>query len=181
MFETTEEGEGLNDGGSVTTRYNDNDQPIDIESLVRDAHGELLTKIVHNYENGRLVSETLAREALDFPKEFLEQPSGEQLSEQQKRAMRAQMKELLSQHGLDSMERSYVYDNEGRVSHVTMQMGNLLLETSTTYNEHGDEAVTVRTQSGSLGQTDDPKLAHPHSERSEVRYFYQYGSHANWT
>src|SRR5579864_2822338 len=179
MFEATEEGEGLNDGGSVTTLYNDDDQPI--ESLVRDAHGEVLTKIVHNYENGRLVSETLAREALDLPKEFLEQPSVEQLSEQQKRAMRAQMKELLTQHGLDSMERSYVYDNEGRVSRVTMRMGNLRLETSSTYNQHGDEAVRVRTQSGSLGQTDDPKLAHPHSERSELRYFYQYDGHANWT
>jgi hypothetical protein len=159
MFETSEEGEGLSEGGSVTTRYNDDDQPI--ESLVRDAHGELMTKIVHNYENGLLVSETLTREALDLPKEFLEQPSGEQLSEQQRRAMRTQMKALLSQHGFDSMERSYVYDNEGRVSRKTMQMGNLRIETSTTYNEHGDEAVTVRTQSGSLGESPgNPQPAH---------------------
>jgi hypothetical protein len=180
MFETSEEGEGLSEGGSVTTRYNDDDQPI--ESLVRDAHGELMTKIVHNYENGLLVSETLTREALDLPKEFLEQPSGEQLSEQQRRAMRAQMKALLSQHGFDSMERSYVYDNEGRVSRKTMRMGNLRIETSTAYNEHGDEAVTVRTQSGSLGESPgNPKPAHPLSDRSEVRYFYQYDSHGNWT
>jgi hypothetical protein len=180
MLETTEEGEGLNGGGSVTTRYNDDDQPI--ESLVRDAHGELMTKIVHNYENGLLVSETLTREALDLPKEFLEQPSVEQLSEQQRRAIRAQMKALLSQHGFDSMDRSYVYDNDGRVSRKTMQMGNLRIETSTTYNEHGDEAVTVRTPSGSLGESPgNQKPAHPHSERSEVRYFYQYDSHGNWT
>jgi hypothetical protein len=64
------------------------------------------------------------KENLDLPKEFFEQPSGEQLSEQQERAMRAQMKELLSQNGLDTMERSYVYDDEGRVSRVTIQMGN---------------------------------------------------------
>ena len=163
MFEIAEEGDGLNDGGSVTTRYNDNEQPI--ESLVRDAHGELLlTQIVHNYANGLLVSEILVREALDLPKEFLEQPSGEQLSEQQERAMRAQMKELLSQNGLDSMERSYVYDKEGRVSHVTMQMGNLRIETSTTYNEHGDAAVTVRTQSGSPGNRPDGPKARPPSQ-----------------
>jgi hypothetical protein len=92
------------------------------------------------------------------------------------------MKALLSKHGLDSMERSYLYDNEGRVSHMTMQMANLHLETSTTYNEHGDKAVTVRTQSGSLGESpDSPKRAQPHSERSEVRYSYQYDNHANWT
>jgi hypothetical protein len=180
MFETTEEGEGLSDGGSVTTRHNDYDQPI--ESLVRDAHGQLLTKIVHNYQNGRLVSEALTREALDLPKELLEQTSGEQLSEQQRREMRAQIKELLSQNGLDTIERSYVYDNEGRVSRVTMQTGNLRIETSTTYNEHGDEAVTVRNQSGSLGESpDSPKSAHIHSDRSEVRYFYEYDSHGNWT
>jgi YD repeat-containing protein len=180
MFETTEEGEGLNGGGSVTTRYNNDDQPS--ESLVRDAHGDLLTKIVHNYANGRLVSETLTWEALDLPKEFLEQPSGEQLSGQQQRAIRAHMKALLSQHGLYSMGRSYLYDNEGRVSRMTMQMGNLHLETSTTYNEHGDKAVKVRTQSGSLGESpDSSKRAQPHSERSEVRYSYQYDNHGNWT
>jgi hypothetical protein len=40
MFEVTEEGGSLCGGGSVATRYNNDDQPI--ESLVRDAHGELL-------------------------------------------------------------------------------------------------------------------------------------------
>src|SRR5579863_1529439 len=180
MFETTEEGDELTNGGSVTTRYNDDDQPV--ESLVRDAHGQLLTKIVHNYQNGRLVSETLTREALDLPKNFWQQPSGEQLSEQEQRAMRAQIKERLSQHGFDTIERSYVYDNAGRVSRVTMQMGNIRTETSTSYNERGDEAVTVRNQSGSLGEPpDSPKPAHIVSDRSEVRYFYEYDTHGNWT
>ena len=180
MFEMAEEGDDLNGGGTVTTRYNDDDQPV--ESLIRDAHGMLLTRITHNYANGLLVSEILVKENLDLPKEFLEQPSGEQLSEQQERAMRAQMKELLSQNGLDTMERSYVYDKEGRVSHVTIQMGNLRIETSTTYNDHGDAAVTVRTQSGSPFESpDSPKAAHTQSDRSEVRYFYEYDSHGNWT
>ena len=180
MFEMAEEGNDLNGGGTVTTRYNDDDQPA--ESLVRDAHGQLLTKIVHNYQNGRLVSETLTREALDLPNDFLQQPSGEQLSEQEQRAMRAQIKELLSQHGFDTIERSYVYDNAGRVSRVTMQMGDIRTETSTSYNERGDKAVTVRNQSGSLGEPpDSPKPAHIDSDRSEVRYFYEYDSHGNWT
>ena len=39
---------------TVTTRYNENDQPI--ESLIRDANGELLAKINQNYKNGRLIT-----------------------------------------------------------------------------------------------------------------------------
>jgi hypothetical protein len=42
---------------TVTTRYNENDQPI--ESLIRDANGELLAKINQNHKNGRLISERL--------------------------------------------------------------------------------------------------------------------------
>jgi hypothetical protein len=56
-FEDAEAGGSLSGGGTVTTRYNENDQPI--ESLVRNSGGELLTKINHNYTNGRLISETL--------------------------------------------------------------------------------------------------------------------------
>jgi hypothetical protein len=56
-FEVAEAGGSLSGGGTVTTRYNENDQPI--ESLVRNSGGELLTKINHNYTNGRLISETL--------------------------------------------------------------------------------------------------------------------------
>jgi hypothetical protein len=58
-FEVAEAGGSLvgSSGGTVTTRYNENDQPI--ESLVRNSGGELLTKINHNYTNGRLISETL--------------------------------------------------------------------------------------------------------------------------
>jgi hypothetical protein len=56
-LEVAEAGGSLSRGGTVTTRYNENDQPI--ESLVRNSGGELLTKINHNYTNGRLISETL--------------------------------------------------------------------------------------------------------------------------
>jgi hypothetical protein len=169
MFEVAEEGAGLNDGGSVTTRYNDDDQPM--ESLVRDAHGELLTKIAHNYANGQLVSETLVQEAFELPGEFREQ-----LSEEQRRAFRAQMKEALSQHGLKSMERSYVYDDDGRLIRRLMRMGDLHQNTTITYNEHGDQAGTVMIQSGSL----DPRQPHLDNERFEVRYLYQYDSRGNW-
>jgi hypothetical protein len=58
VFENAEEGDCLTGGGSVTPRYNDEDQPI--ESLVRDANGELLGKIVHNYTEGDLSAKHLS-------------------------------------------------------------------------------------------------------------------------
>lgn len=66
MFEATEEDGWLVGGGTVTTRYNENDQPF--ETLVRDAHGELLTRIKHTYDaQGRLIDETLVREVSSSP------------------------------------------------------------------------------------------------------------------
>jgi hypothetical protein len=171
IFESEEEGYSLRGGGSVITRYNDDDQPI--ESLVHDAQGELLSKIVHHYSDGRLVSETLVHEAF----ELLEQLR-ERLSEEQRRAFRAQSKQALSQHdAFKNMERSYVYVDEGRVIRRLMRMGNLKQDETITYNEHGDKAATVMIQGGSLS----PKLPHHVDDRSEVRYLYQYDSHGNWT
>ena len=170
MFEATEEGFCLNYGGSVTTRYNDDDQPI--ESLVQDAHGELLTRIVHNYANCLLISETLVREAFGLPDEFQEQ-----LSEEQRRTFRAKMKDAFSR--LDffkDMERSYVYDDAGQIIKRQMRMGNLRQDTTITYNEHGDEAETVMIQSGPLF----PEMPPHDDERFEVRYLYQYDSRGNW-
>jgi hypothetical protein len=54
MLEVAEDIDFFSGGGTVSTRYNENDQPI--ESLIRNANGELLTKIDHNYTNGRLIA-----------------------------------------------------------------------------------------------------------------------------
>ena len=164
-------------GGTVTTHYNDDDQPV--ESLVRDSHGLLLTRITHNYADGRLVSETLMRENLDLPKEFLEGPSGGQVSEQQQKALRARMKEMLSQSGFDRVERSYFYDGQGRVAKRLMVMGTSRQEMTTTYNEHGDKAGIVTIQSGSPWRVSS-KVSNPDS-RLEVHYLYEYDAHGNWT
>jgi hypothetical protein len=176
MFDVAEEGDDLNRGGTVTTRYNDDDQPV--ESLVRDTHGLLLTRITHNYADGRLVSEMLVRGNFDLPKEFLEGPSGGQLSEQQQRALRAQMKEMLSQSGFDRAERSYFYDGQGRVARLLTLIGTSRQETTTTYNEHGDKAGIITIHSGSLLH-DNSKL--PSDSRFEIRYLYEYDTHGNWT
>lgn len=170
VFEHAEEGDCLTGGGSVTTSYNDDDQPI--ESLIRDAHGELLGKIVHNYTNGRLISDTLVWVRLELFQEL------QGLPEQELRLAKAQMKQVISEQGLDNIERSYVYDAKGRVSGRLFRAGDVREDTTITYNEHGDEAGTVRIErcidriiQNSPIWTDC---------RSEVRYLYEYDSHGNW-
>jgi hypothetical protein len=176
MFEITEQDGALMGGGTVTTRYNENDQPL--ETLVRDAHGELLTRIDHDYDlQGRLVHETLVRDSIEFPEFMIPAQYREQFSDEQRQIMRAQVKNLLGEHeGFRSTERSYVYDHEGRVSVRQMTMGAFREDVITTYNEHGDDASVVTTQSGSF----DPKMERSDG-RFEVSYLYQYDSHGNWT
>jgi hypothetical protein len=171
VFGNAEEGDCLTGGGSVTTRYNDEDQPI--ESLVRDSHEELLGKIVHNYTNGRLISETLVWVRLELASELRELPP------QEFRVAEAQMKQAMSEMGLNNIERSYVYDDKGRVVGRLFRAGDVREETTTSYNEHGDVAGTVRIERcidriihNSPIWTDC---------RSEASYLYEYDSHGNWT
>ena len=162
-FEVAEAGGSLSGGGTVTTRYNENDQPI--ESLVRNANGELLTKIDHNYTNGRLISETLVivRENFEATRQMQER-----FSNGQEWANIAKRRAFLGQLQGLRMERSYVYGDDRVIRRLT-QMGNFKEDESKTYNEQGDEDWTLKIRSGS----DD--------EREEFRYLYQYDSHGNWT
>jgi hypothetical protein len=158
-FEDAEAGGSLSGGGTVTTRYNENDQPI--ESLVRNSGGELLTKINHNYTNGRLISETLV---IVNAFEVTRQMRG-RFSENDNEEARAFLDQL---QGL-RVERSYIYDADDRVIRRLTQAGNSKEDESKTYNAQGDEDWTLTIRSGS----DD--------ECSEFRYLYQYDSHGNWT
>jgi len=150
-------------GGTVTTHYNDDDQPI--KSLVRDANEELLTQIFHNYPNGRLISEALVivRENFEATSQMLER-----FSDEPARANIAKIRAFLGQLQGLRMERSYAYDDDRVIRRLT-QMGNFKQDDSMTYNEQGDEAWTVMIRRG-VG-----------NERSEFRYLYQYDSHGNWT
>jgi hypothetical protein len=173
-FEVAEAGGSLvgSGGGTVTTRYNENDQPI--ESLVRNSGGELLTKINHNYTNGRLISETLVIVRVNFEMRQME----EQFSEnEQARAFLGELQSLRTILLSHPLERSYTYDADDRVIRRLTQMGNFKEDErktykedeSKTYNEQGDEDWTLMIRSGIV------------RERSEFRYLYQYDSHGNWT
>jgi YD repeat-containing protein len=159
MFEVAGKIFSLGAGGTVTTRYNENDQPI--ESLIRNANGELLMKGNQNYKNGRLIRETLV---------ILRRQMQERFSEnEQARENMAKTTALLDQLQGLRVESSYTYDADGRVIRRLTQMGDFKRDESKTYNAQGDEDWTLMIQSG----IDD--------ERSEFRYLYQYDSHDNWT
>jgi hypothetical protein len=166
MFEFAEVIGSFSGGGTVTTRYNENDQPI--ESLTRNANGELLTKIIHNYKNGRLISETLLIVRLTLV--MLRRQTQERFPEnEQERESMARRRAFWDQLQGLGMERSYTYDADDRVIRRLSQMGNFKEEESKTYNEQGDEDWTLMIRSGF------------DKERSEFRYLYQYDSHGNWT
>jgi hypothetical protein len=144
----------FNHGGTVTTRYNENDQPI--ESLVRNSGGELLMKINQNYKNGRLISET----GRQMQQERLPENEQERKEMAKRRAFWDQLQGL-------GMECSYTYDADDRVIRRLTQMGNFKEDESKTYNAQGDEDWTLTIGFGDV--------------RSEFRYLYQYDSHGNWT
>jgi hypothetical protein len=158
-FEVAEAGGTLSGGGTVTTRYDENDQPI--ESLVRNSGGELVMKFNHNYTNGRLISETLV-----IVRDF-----------EAMRQMEEGARTFMLSH---PVERSYTYDDDDRVIRRLTQAGNskedesktynFKEDESKTYNEQEDEDWTLMIRSG----IDDER-------RSEFRYLYQYDSHGNWT
>jgi hypothetical protein len=154
-FEFAEAGGSLSGGGTVTTRYNENDQPI--ESLVRNSGGELLTKINHNYTNGRLISETLVIVR-------------ENERSRQMRAFWANFRVCVLFRFCPLWKGLTPIDADDRVIRRLKQMGNFKEEESKTYNAQGDEHWTLTIRSGS----DD-------DEREEFRYLYQYDSHGNWT
>ena len=161
--------------GTVTTRYNENDQPI--ESLIRDANGELLAKINQNYKNGRLISETLVILRLsETPPEFeFTRQMQERFPEIDNEQARVWLGELQSERTFwlsHPLENSYTYDADDRVIRRLSQIGDFKEEESKTFNEQGDLDWT-RTLMIRNGIADD--------ERSEFRYRYQYDSHGNWT
>jgi hypothetical protein len=181
IFELTEAMGGLTGGGTITTRYNQNDQPT--ESLVRDAQGELLTRIVHEYDaEGRLVRDSLERESVEWRDSMIDSMIPEehrsQLS-QYREIIRKQIKEA-SLDLFKSAERSHVYDQQGRPTEHHLTVGSLRHDVILSYNEQGDVVRRVTFQSGTLGGHDSPMVS---DSNTGVEWVYQYDKYdysGNW-
>jgi hypothetical protein len=180
IFELTEEGVGLIGGGTITTHYNPNDQPI--ESLVRDAQGELLTRIVHEYNaEGRLIRDSLVQESFEWRDSMIDSIIPEEHRNQlphYREMFRKQMKEALARGPsfFKSAERSHVYDQEGRPTEHHLTMGSLRQDVTVSYNEHGDVVRSVILQSGTLDGRASPMTS---DSSTGVEWVYQYDKYDN--
>jgi len=175
-FEAISEGETLADGGTVETNYNERGQPV--ERRIVDDEGTLLFRIVHLYDaNGRLGEERLISENPPLPKAFRDQ-----IPSEQRAAVLAQVKTEFEsvgrQNGLfGNAERTYVYDNQGRVAERHMRMGPIREDLMRTLNDHGDMIELTTRTSGfprELGGQPEPEL------HLKGRYYYEYDEHGNW-
>jgi len=191
-------GIGVPAGGSLTTIYDESDQPT--EAQIHDAAGRLVSRLVRKYDaNGRLVEEEPIQEnpALFFAERFAAegqpQPTAAQLE-----AMNTVMKSLL--RGRSGTGTSYIYDEQGRISKTHDRNFAVERITMIIYNDQGDKAEERTTltensiipvgvsyavdENGVLAQSKpavEPQEKSHLPELSEVHYAYQYDSHGNWT
>jgi hypothetical protein len=192
-------GGGVPIGGNITTIYNDNDQPT--EAQLRDSQGDILTRIVRNYDaNGRLFEE---KSVLENPALMVAATSGiegqPQATAAQLEAMNKAMKQMMG--GQSGTGTTYGYDAQGRVTE--MRVRNFIFDkvTTTSYNEHGDKSVEVDAttdnssfpfgtafsvdESGTIipdnRGAEPPRLPDLFFDETKVSYAYQYDSYGNWT
>ena len=119
-FDAISEGEGLTDGGTVETTYNERDEPV--EKRILDEEGTLLFRVGYiRDENGRLSQEKLISENPAIPKALRDQiPVDERASVQA--VMRKKFEEMAEQTGLfGNAERAYVYNERGYVAERHMR------------------------------------------------------------
>ena len=202
MFGSIEEGYALNDGGTVSRRYDDHDLPV--ESQVLDSEGNLVTRIIRNYDSkGRLTSERMIPENWDIgvAKQMLANEPEEYRTEEVLKQIRAQLKTMLKAVGRDT-EKSYTYDAQNRISETHMQSSLWNQDTTITYNDQGDIIEQRETSIHSSPDTDFRVVLHqdeagnlaPDKPQSEwpaqpdllprstvIRYTYEYDSQGNWT
>ncbi len=134
-LEVISEGDSLIDGGTVETSYNERGRPV--ERRIVDDEGLLLFRILHTYDaNGRLGEERLVTENLSFPK-----AARDQIPSEQRAAVFAQLKtemERASQGLFGNAERTYVYNDQGRLAERHMRMGPIREDLVWTFSTRGD-------------------------------------------
>ena len=175
IFEATSEGYILTNGGTVETSYNERGQPV--ERRIVDDEGMLLSRILHTYDaSGRVSEERLIIENFGFPRALRDQiPAGQRAS------VFAQLKKELERAGegaglFGNAERTYVYDDEGRLAERHMRVGPFREDQAWTFNARG-EMIELRTRMsgfpGELGKQPDLQRTY--------RYSYVYDDYGNWT
>jgi YD repeat-containing protein len=173
-------------GGSMTTIYNERDQPV--EGQIRDAQGQLVTRVVRRYDSrDRILSEEDEIESPEsvVPPELLDKMK---LNDAQLRGLGAWITA-----NLRSVAFSYSYDSEGRLTGQHRRTGTMEETTTTSYNERGEKAREITTSTTDpaagveYGMDDEGNMVPQTAPKpqttfeTEARYEYQYDPHGNWT
>jgi YD repeat-containing protein len=194
-------GSGVPIGGNVTMIYDPDDHPIEMQ--VRDADGQVVTRIVRTYDaEGRITEEKLLEKSM--PASLLNwMPSEEraQLTPAQLKAYSKGLYALIK----NPIGTTFAYDAQGRITETRER--NVMSEETTkiSYNEHGDKARERKTVKGnsilpmgpsyffSFDADGNPivsKSTQESPERperdymppdSDIRYDHRYESYGNWT
>jgi hypothetical protein len=197
-WDSAQIGLGVPSGGSVTTLYDQNDQPT--EAQVLDAQGQIVSRILRTYgANGQLSEETPTFENL-APTLIERMPAEQrdQMSPNQIKALSKQMAFMMA--GKVPAGTTYTYDSQNRL--ISTRERNMVFDKSTTitYNEQGDKAEerTIYTENSvipvgvefSVGEDGafipaesaaqkPPQPSLPEPEL--ITYVYQYDGYDNWT
>ena len=175
VFEAVSEGHTLTDGGTVETSYNERGQPV--ERQIVDGEGILLSRILYTYDaSGRLSEERLIIENLSFPKAFCDQiPAGQRAGVFAQ--LRAELEKAVKQTGLfGNAERTYIYDDEGRLVERHMRLGPFREDQAWSFNSQGEMiklSTRMRGFPDELGGQPDLQWTY--------RYSYEYDDYGNWT
>jgi YD repeat-containing protein len=196
-------GHGIPLGGTITTTYDENDRPIEMQT--RDAIGQIMSRIIRTYNAAGLLIEE--KPILEDPAPMLLDRLLDQIpaerhgrpNEAQFQAFNKGLKALMT--GRAQTGTWQTYDTQNRLR--TVREINFVFEKTTeiVYNERGDRAEEHSTIVGNsvmpigvpFSIKDDGTLtpSEPTAERSpspfdppqrsEVHYAYQYDDHGNWT
>ncbi len=173
--EGTNSGYGAPGTATVTTMYNEREQPTDLH--FHDAAGRLLSRVEFKYDrDGNLIEEAQTHVAEMLPPEMLAAMNPAQLE-----TVRA-----LFGAGGEPIRRMHRYNEQGRRAETHLRMGPLSEDKTTrAYNGHGDQIEEISEHDQrDYGIDDEGRLSDaPTSERvsrSEARFRYDYDAFGNW-
>ena len=169
MFEANAQSPNILGGGTATTIYDAQDQPVEVQ--VRDAKGELVDRVVRTYDKQGNITEE--KQVLDDPLQMFppalrnammqqalqhEQLNHPEVTEKDLNdELRKQLSKLMAgQQGTSGM--TYEYDSQGRAIRTHRRVFTQEFATQTLYNQHGDIEREIQ-RSAPVAGTENAALA----------------------
>ena len=198
----TNSGIGVPVGGTITTTYNANHQPV--EAQVRDVDGQVVTRFVRAYDTaGRMIEEKaipvnagrafVHRMVESAPTDLRKQAAPNEVDH-----MTQIVNAIFGDEPIQIM--SYAYDAQGRETMIRQRAMGFDTTTTTTYNDLGEKAEERRTlgrnaafMSGVRTRFENAGLDPPNMSSETLqaiqglpeleigRFEYEYDSYGNWT